>query len=116
MTNCSHVEFDFVDFYEQPEIPVPDHYIKYKERDIPVYELGVPEYESYEVVIHSNSTKYGGTRRIGKKTYKAYKTPMNGFDYSMKLFLDANSVMFLTGIFVHASITAARSSAVRYTS
>ena len=63
--------------------------------DIPVYELGVPEYESYEVVIHSNSTKYGGTRRIGKKTYKAYKTPMNGFDYSMKLFLDANSVMFL---------------------
>lgn len=63
--------------------------------DIPIYELGVPEYESYEVVIHSNSTKYGGTRRIGKKTYKAYKTPMNGFDYSMKLFLDANSVMFL---------------------
>jgi DNA polymerase-3 subunit alpha len=39
LTNCSHVEFDFVDFYEQPEIPVPDHYIKYKERDIPVYEL-----------------------------------------------------------------------------
>jgi DNA polymerase-3 subunit alpha len=39
LTNCSHVEFNFVDFYEQPEIPIPDHYIKYKERDIPVYEL-----------------------------------------------------------------------------
>jgi DNA polymerase-3 subunit alpha len=39
LTNCSHVEFEFQDFYQLPEIPVPDHYIKYKERDIPVYEL-----------------------------------------------------------------------------
>ncbi len=67
----------------------------FSSQDIPVYEMGVPEYESYEVVIHSNSTKYGGTRRIGKKTYKARKIPMNGKDYSLKLFLDANSVMYL---------------------
>lgn len=39
LVNCSHVEFNFVDFYQQPEVPIPDHYIKYKERDIPVYEL-----------------------------------------------------------------------------
>jgi DNA polymerase-3 subunit alpha len=39
LTNCSHIEFEFQDFYQLPEIPVPDHYIKYKERDIPVYEL-----------------------------------------------------------------------------
>ena len=64
-------------------------------QDIPVYELGVPEYESYEVVVHSNSTKYGGTRRIGKKTYKARKIPMNGKEYSLKIFVDANSVMYL---------------------
>ncbi|MDY3031623.1 MAG: 1,4-alpha-glucan branching protein GlgB [Clostridia bacterium] len=63
--------------------------------DIPVYDMGVPENETYEVVLHSNSTKYGGTRRIGKKSYKARKTPMNGHDYSLRLFLDANSVMYL---------------------
>ena len=63
--------------------------------DIPVYEMGVPEYADYEVVLHSNSTIYGGSRRIGKKTYKARKLPMNGEQYSVKLFLDANSVMFL---------------------
>lgn len=39
LKNCSHPEFKFVNFYNLPEIPVPDHYIKYKERDIPVYEL-----------------------------------------------------------------------------
>ena len=63
--------------------------------DIPVYEMGVPEYADYEVVLHSNSTIYGGSRRIGKKTYKARKLPMNGEQYSVKLFLDANSVIFL---------------------
>lgn len=39
LVNCSHVEFDFVDFFNEPEIPIPNKYIKYKDRDIPVYEL-----------------------------------------------------------------------------
>lgn len=63
--------------------------------DVPVYEMGVPEYCSYEVVMHSNSAKYGGTRRIGKKTYKSVKKPRDGKEYSIKMFLDGNSIMFL---------------------
>jgi DNA polymerase-3 subunit alpha len=39
LLNCSHPEFKFINFFEQPELPIPDRYMKYKERDIPVYEL-----------------------------------------------------------------------------
>ena len=31
--------FYFVDFFQESEIPIPDHYITYKEREIPVYNL-----------------------------------------------------------------------------
>ena len=39
LKNCSHIEFTFNNFYDLPEIPVADHYIKYKGRDIPVFNL-----------------------------------------------------------------------------
>ena len=64
-------------------------------KDIPVYEIGVPEEGEYEVILHSNSSKFGGTRRIGKKKYKTHNMPRNCKDYSLKLFADANSVMYL---------------------
>ena len=63
--------------------------------DRPVYKLGVNEKGSYEVVLHSNSSKYGGTRRIGKKTYKSKAAPYDGRENSIEVYLDANSVMYL---------------------
>ena len=39
LTNCHHIEFDFVDFFQEPEIPIPTRYMTYKEREIPIYDL-----------------------------------------------------------------------------
>lgn len=39
LINVSHPEFEFVDFFKEPEIAIPDHYIKYKDREIPVFNL-----------------------------------------------------------------------------
>lgn len=39
LANCSHPEFTFANFLELPETPVPVKYLKYKGRDIPVYDL-----------------------------------------------------------------------------
>lgn len=39
LSNCSHPEFEFKDFFALPEIPVPVKYLKYKGREIPVFEL-----------------------------------------------------------------------------
>ena len=39
LINVSHPEFKFVDFFKEPEIAIPDHYIKYKDREIPVFNL-----------------------------------------------------------------------------
>jgi 1,4-alpha-glucan branching enzyme len=63
--------------------------------DRPVYKIGVPEDGEYEVVLHSNSTKYGGTRRIGKKTYKAKKMQYSDMDYTIEVFVDASATMIL---------------------
>lgn len=39
LINVSHPEFEFVDFFKESEIAIPDHYIKYKDREIPVFNL-----------------------------------------------------------------------------
>ncbi len=59
------------------------------------YRIGVPKAGDYEVIFHSNATKYGGTRRITKKTYKTKDTPENGFPYCLDLAVDSYSAMFL---------------------
>ncbi len=61
----------------------------------PVYELGVEQDGTYEVILHSNSTKYGGSRIIKNKKYKAQKKPMNDMDFSLSVFVDPNSIMLL---------------------
>ncbi len=59
------------------------------------YVIGVPEEGAYEVVFHSNGTKYGGTRRKTVKTYKTKPHPENGFRNSIELQVDAYSAMYL---------------------
>lgn len=39
LKNCYHPEFKFVNFFELPDLPIPSKYIKYKGRDIPVFNL-----------------------------------------------------------------------------
>ncbi len=39
LTNVYHPEFDFVDFYEENEIPLPVEYREYKGRSIPIYDF-----------------------------------------------------------------------------
>ena len=61
----------------------------------PIYKIGVPVAGSYEVVVHSNASKYGGTRRIAKKTYKTVSEPYSDMGYTLVVEVDGNSVMML---------------------
>ncbi len=61
----------------------------------PIYEFGVEKDGIYEVIIHSNSTQYGGNRLIKGLKYKARKKPMNDMPYSLRVAVDANSTMIL---------------------
>ena len=63
--------------------------------DRATYKIGVPYGGEYEVVIHSNSTEFGGTRRINKMTYTAKKEQFSDMDYTLSLTVDGNSVMIL---------------------
>ena len=63
--------------------------------DRPVYKIGVPEGGEYEVIIHSNSTEYGGSRLIGKMKFTAKKVPYSDMEYTLTVFVDANSIMLL---------------------
>lgn len=63
--------------------------------DRPIYKIGVPEEGEYEVIIHSNSTKYGGNRLIRRKKYKTKKARYSDMDYTVEVSVDANSVMYL---------------------
>ena len=63
--------------------------------DRATYKVGVPYGGEYEVVIHSNSTEFGGTRRINKMTYTAKKEQFSDMDYTLSLTVDGNSVMIL---------------------
>lgn len=66
--------------------------------DRPVYKIGVPEEGEYQVVIHSNSTKYGGTRRIGRKKYVTKNEQYSDMPYTINVFVDSNSFMLLKKI------------------
>lgn len=61
----------------------------------PIYKIGVPVEGDYEVVLHSNAAKYGGTRRVAKKTYKAKKMQFSDMDYTIEVSIDASSVMYI---------------------
>lgn len=63
--------------------------------DRPVYKIGVPRAGEYEVVIHSNDIKYGGTRKIGKQVFKATKEQYSDMDYTIRVFVDASATMIL---------------------
>lgn len=63
--------------------------------DRPVYKIGVPSAGSYEVVFHSNATRYGGSKRITKKTYKAVKEQFSDMPYTLKISVDGGSIMYL---------------------
>ncbi len=60
-----------------------------------IYEFGVEKEGVYEVIIHSNSTEYGGTRLIKGFKYKSRKKPMNDMPYSLCICVDAHSTMML---------------------
>ena len=63
--------------------------------DRPVYKLGVRSQGTYEVIIHSNSTKYGGNRLIRRKGYKTKAEPYGDMPYTIEVAVDANSAMYL---------------------
>ncbi len=84
--------YSYIRRNEKEEIVVV---VNFSPIDVPVYELGVTQAGTYEVLMHSNSTKYGGTRKIGRKTFKTRNEQKNYQEYSLKLFADAYSVMYL---------------------
>ena len=59
------------------------------------YKLGVPYGGEYEVIVHSNSTEFGGTRKINKMRYNAQKLPFGDMEYSLTVPIDGNSAMIL---------------------
>ena len=61
----------------------------------PNYRIGVPESGSYRIVFNSDDEKYGGKGLCGKKSVKAEKIPMHGFEQSICVPLAGNSVMYL---------------------
>lgn len=63
--------------------------------DRPVYKIGVPKAGEYEVIIHSNSTKFGGNRHIGAKKYKTVDEPYSDMPCTINVFVDAASCMIL---------------------
>ena len=63
--------------------------------DRQTYKLGVPYGGEYEVILHSNSTEFGGTRKINKMTYAAKPEKYSDMDYTLTLPIDGNSAMIL---------------------
>lgn len=59
------------------------------------YKLGVPYPGDYEVILHSNSTEFGGTRRINKMRYTAKKQGFGNMDYTLSVPIDGNSAMII---------------------
>lgn len=59
------------------------------------YKLGVPYPGEYEVILHSNSTEFGGTRRINKMRYTAKKQQYGNMDYTLSVPIDGNSAMII---------------------
>ena len=63
--------------------------------DRPMYKLGVPYGGEYEVIIHSNSTEFGGSRRINKMVYRTVKEPYSDMDYTLNIPIDGSSAIIL---------------------
>ena len=61
----------------------------------PIYKIGVPSAGEYEVVLHPNSVKYGGTRKKAGKTYKAKAQQFSDMSHTIVVEVDPNSVMFI---------------------
>lgn len=59
------------------------------------YKLGVPFEGEYEVILHSNATEFGGTRRINKMTYRTQRMKYSDMDYTLSVPVDGNSAMIL---------------------
>lgn len=59
------------------------------------YKLGVPFEGEYEVILHSNSTEFGGDRRINKMTYRTQKQQYSDMGYTLSVPVDGNSAMIL---------------------
>ncbi|MGN0183032.1 MAG: 1,4-alpha-glucan branching protein GlgB [Candidatus Ornithomonoglobus sp.] len=59
------------------------------------YKLGVPYEGEYEVILHSNSTEYGGTRRINRMVYHTQKQQFSDMDYTLSVPIDGSSAMIL---------------------
>lgn len=63
--------------------------------DRPVYKIGVPFDGEYETIMQSNSDKYGGDRRIGRKIFTAKKEDFSDMKYTLEVFADASSVLLI---------------------
>lgn len=63
--------------------------------DRQTYKLGVPYEGDYEIILHSNSTEFGGDRRINKMVYHAQKQPFGDMDYTITVPIDGNSAMLI---------------------
>ena len=59
------------------------------------YKLGVPYEGEYEVILHSNSTEFGGERKINKMTYVAKHEQFKDMEYTLSVPIDGNSAMIL---------------------
>lgn len=63
--------------------------------DRPIYKIGVPSKGEYEVVLHSNASKYGGSRRMEKRTYKSKAMQYSDMPCTIEVAVDGNSVMYI---------------------
>ena len=59
------------------------------------YKLGVPYEGEYEVILHSNSTEFGGERKINKMTYVTKHEQFKDMEYTLSVPIDGNSAMIL---------------------
>ncbi|MCX7714189.1 MAG: 1,4-alpha-glucan branching protein GlgB [Clostridia bacterium] len=59
------------------------------------YTLGVPSSGEYEIVLCSDSKKYGGATKAASKSYKAKKGEKNGMPYHICLTLPGLSAVYL---------------------
>lgn len=59
------------------------------------YRIGVPENETYKVVMDTSLERYGGTKPRISGTYKAKKIPMHSLDYSIGVKLNGLSAIYL---------------------
>ena len=59
------------------------------------YRIGVPEEETYKVIMDTSLEKYGGTKARMSGTYKAKKIPMHGLNYSIGVKLNGLSAIYL---------------------